>query len=1592
MKKSLLATLLFVVSATTAFGQFAPPIDTVFTENFDGTLSADSIAANYNTDSTNATRSWNDTTFLKTTGTRSFHTQIYANDSIIFETDAFTTVGYTNVRFTFDQICKIRFIQKAFIQMSRDNGATWVNMTGTHYQGESPQFASQGWFNELSYPSALLSPYWVGPTVGNNNSGTTPTNSWWARETFDLSSYLGAYDATNTQNGFANCKIRFVMTNKTGTPSPNSLAGWFVDNIMVEGAPCELEPPTLDWVGINPQAKPEGARYMPTQDVRVEGKDNIGVDSMRIYIRRYDYSASAWTTWTDSLMSSTVTTSCPDSSIYEYTFGNIGVNDTVEWYVRIFDCACPNVVRAPLESAPNFAYKFWRDPALPPICGTTTQNSFPYSTTLPMEEDFENPLYWVAGTGSGASGLAHRGNFPDQNPPNGQNWKVIPNENTIGFAWSIRSGSTGSNFTGPDGDASASGNGKYVYTEADQGSKNDKAHMITPCLDLGAYSCALLEFDYHMYGAHVDFLAVTADTGFNTSAYTGLARIDFAQQTKSTDPWKTYSVSLNDIVGDYARIRFSVNRGNASKGDVGIDNIRVYEPAAYEVALREVFNPENGYCSYSNNETLDLWVQSNGCNVLDSIPVTWDYDYTNTAGTTTNVTHTEYITNKDLYLGDSTFFTFATGPDLSGYGIYDIKIYTAQPGDTVNTNDTIGPIRIVHEQPYTTFPYVLDFDDAATTPGNNTPFNAGTFSNAVFTPTPASNSGSFAFMVGTAYTPTVGSGPISDKSGLGNYLVAEGDYGTSPASATLVSKCLDLTGMTSPVLQFRHHMYGADIGAIRVQWIKDGENNWSNPMTPYTATLGDEKDQWSHYEVDLSSQAGKIVKLRFIAQKSGFGIASDIAFDDIAIFDKKNVDVGVDHVIAPGARVNLTGGPAGKRLQVKLRNFGKQAQSNIPITYTVTPTCGTNAGVATTYTFTHSGSVAAGNMATAVDATNTVAWPTGTFEVHAWTTKNGDTHGWNDTSYTMSAGWPEKYIQSGFVEDFENCAFGDTSGFFVAGDLNIWEPGSINALNGNNGYGTKVNGNVPGGIEENLYFPRFIGFDTIAGVELRITHDIDLGTGDVAVIEFQGGGQWNTVGFWDPQNVVGTNWYNTGTSSINDAWVGNIGQQTSVWPLASWNFSSAPLILRARMKTVSGNSDGWNIDKVEIYVPPQNSAAPVDVTTVEYLPIPDQNNHIKTYIRNTGAKILDSCMAEYSVDGGATWTTPEKVVFNPPLIPRRGAWYEFDAPWVNPSSGVSNVCVRTSLPDSKPDNLTSDDQICADITVLDKIDMSTDSSYCNDFDDPAVEPWLTLNAFVKDGTTLWEVGTPNNAPLISTNSGSNAWVTDLDSNYKKRDSSALYTPVFAIDSGEVYSYEFMHAFSTEIYHDGGTVDVTFDGGITWHTVGTNLFGATWFNTSFVTSLDVYKPGWTGLSNGWVQAKINMSVDTARNAVFRFRFGSDETINKAGWAIDDFCFYVTDDPGRVYVVGEEELERHIGVGNIHPNPTTGYAQLPISFQQEADVTISIRNTQGQLMMTQSVHGDEGINTFPIETSGWAAGMYLVETVTPFGTDVQRLIVE
>ena len=1584
MKKNWLFLLVLALVSPAVQGQYVPPIDTIFTENFDAPGGPDSISANYNTYTLNGSKTWNDTSVLKTTGTHSFHTKLFANDSIIFETESFSTLGYTNIRFTFDQICKIRYVQKAFLQMSRDNGNTWVNLDSNHYKGESIQFPSLGWFNENSYPAPQLTPYWYGPTI-TSLQNVAPTNSWWAEETFDLSSYLGAYDAVNDTDGFANCKIRFIANYSTS--SNFTIAGWFIDNIMVEAAPCELEPPTVDWVNVSIQSQPDGARFMPTQAVRLKATDNIGIDSVKIY-----YRWDSTQVWSDTLMVPNVSASCPTSAEYTYTFKNIAVFDTIEWYVEIFDCACPNIVRSPSYIAAQDFYKFWRDPAPPPICGITTQNTFPFVSTLPFEENMESPVYWLAGTGTGDVGTTHLGDIPDGNPPTGKNWVRNALPSTTDYAWAVRKGATGTNFTGPTVDGTyGTATGTYLYTEASQGGNLDKAYIITPCIDLNGYSCASLEFKYHMYGSDVRKLRIDIDTGTNTPAWVAqIAFLNNEDQQSSTEPWKTFSVALDEYVGDIVRIRFTGIRGPGEKGDMAIDDIKITEPIPTDIALRDVLNPNNGYCSYSNNELLDLWIQNNGCESADTIPISYSVKYTNLAGAITNTTHTENL-YKTLDLGDTANFSFATGPDLSGYGDYEIYVFTDMPGDTINTNDTIGPIYIEHEEPFASFPYFIDFDGSNTVAGSNQAVNPGSFPTTVWSASPAGNTGDFAFMVGTKYTPTLNTGPVSDASRRGNYLVTEGDYGSAPTSATLVSRCIDLAGLTNPVLQFRYFFYGSDAGAIRLQWKRAGFNTWSNvPGGAITTGQSDEKDEWNFMEYDLSSEAGEIVKLRIVAQKTGFGVASDIAIDDLALFDKASTDVGMMYISQPSERINLTGGAAGLKFIGMVRNYGSSAQSNITIKYTVTPTCGVNAGVGTTYTFVHNATVAADGQSTVTDNTNTVAWPTGSFEVHAWTEKTGDNITRNDSAYAFSAGWPETFINDGFSADFENCNLGDEWGFWANGDLRLFEMGTINALGGNNGYATRPNGNVPGGVQEFLFFPRFIGFDTIAGARLRITQDIDLGSADNASIEYLQGGNWNKLGFWDPNEIVSKNWYN---DAGGNNWVGNLGTVVSEWPLAFYNFSAAPLILRAKLNTLGGNKDGWNIDKVEIVIPPQNSASPLRVETVEYLPMPLQDNHLKTLIRNTGAKILDSCIVEFSVDGGVTWSAPEQVEFTPPLIPGKQAWYEFNAVWSNPASGPHNICVRTSLPDSKPDNDPSDDQICENIVVLDRVDMAVDSAYCNDFEDPTVAPWLTLNTFVKDGLTSWEVGSPNSPPIVSAFSGNNAWMTKLDTLYKRRDSSSLYTPVFVMDSGQTYTLEFMHAFSTELYHDGGTMDVTFDGGLSWTTVGSILYGATWFNTTYVTALDVIKPGWSGVSNGWEQARISIALDSSKQGIFRFRFGSDETFNASGWAIDDFCFYThsnsTDD---VYVIGQEELNELNSVGLLHPNPTNGLTRLPVAFQQPGEITITVRNAQGQLIAQHVKQGDAGMNTFDLDTRDWAAGMYFVETLTANGTHTQRLVVE
>ena len=237
----IISTLVVFLFSFSGFAQTSP-ITVVFEEKFDPPSGPDSVTTFHTTPGTNVPY-WNDTSAFSISAPNSYHAKIIPFDSIIFQTDTFSTVGNVFVSLTFAQICKVHFGQHAYIRVSNDNGANWTRLNGSHYSGASPAFPTAGYFNELSYANPNASPYWGGlTTVGTGNS---PSQSWWVGETFDISSIIGN-GPNGTGNGYSNCMIQFVLEYRSpfGTADP---AGWFIDNLKVEAVSyTHLTLPTTD--------------------------------------------------------------------------------------------------------------------------------------------------------------------------------------------------------------------------------------------------------------------------------------------------------------------------------------------------------------------------------------------------------------------------------------------------------------------------------------------------------------------------------------------------------------------------------------------------------------------------------------------------------------------------------------------------------------------------------------------------------------------------------------------------------------------------------------------------------------------------------------------------------------------------------------------------------------------------------------------------------------------------------------------------------------------------------------------------------------------------------------------------------------------------------------------------------------------------------------------------------------------------------------------------------------------------------------------------------------------------------------------------
>ncbi|MFQ5584048.1 MAG: choice-of-anchor D domain-containing protein, partial [Calditrichia bacterium] len=143
-------------------------------------------------------------------------------------------------------------------------------------------------------------------------------------------------------------------------------------------------------------------------------------------------------------------------------------------------------------------------------------------------------------------------------------------------------------------------------------------------------------------------------------------------------------------------------------------------------------------------------------------------------------------------------------------------------------------------------------------------------------------------------TLTGGTGPNVDHTlgtSSGMYMYTESSAPNNPNKvAHLVTPPLDLSALTTPMLKFWYHMYGATMGELHIDVFSGGFWNLdvTAPIIGQQQTSGD--DPWLESFVDLSglrSSTGTVlIRFRGI---TGSSFTSDIAIDDVTVMEAPTV-------------------------------------------------------------------------------------------------------------------------------------------------------------------------------------------------------------------------------------------------------------------------------------------------------------------------------------------------------------------------------------------------------------------------------------------------------------------------------------------------------------------------------------------------------------------------------------------------------------------------------------------------------------------------------------------------------------------------------
>jgi len=241
----------------------------------------------------------------------------------------------------------------------------------------------------------------------------------------------------------------------------------------------------------------------------------------------------------------------------------------------------------------------------------------------------------------------------------------------------------------------------------------------------------------------------------------------------------------------------------------------------------------------------------------------------------------------------------------------------------------------------------------------------------------------------------------------------------------------------------------------------------------------------------------------------------------------------------------------------------------------------------------------------------------------------------------------------------------------------------------------------------------------------------------------------------------------------------------------------------------------------------------------------------------------------------------------------------------------------------------------------------------------------------------WEWGAPSSGPG-NANSGVNVWATQLAGNYSSSSNSRLETPVIVIPSGSTYAkLSFWQWYNIETNYDGGNVKISTDGGSSW-TILTPDIGYNGTASSGNAAIPG-EPCFTGSGGqNWHQVVFDLTPYKGASAIIRLHFGSDSSVQRVGWYVDDMRIEGAED-----TAGPEFVSTSVPAGTFDEvGPYTVTAEVLDDLSGLASVTLYYSTDDGSnytaVAMSPTGNPDEYSGDIPGQSSGTRIKLYLEAT--------------